>query len=503
MTVLQRVMPKNRAVFNLTHRHDLSCKAGDLVPVMFEEVLPGDTWRFSSSVLTRMMPMVRPTLSRFRQVWHFFFVPSRLLLDKWEDFITGGKNRDDATVLPYIDSGEGGFAVGSLADYFGFATGVKNMKASAFPFRAYGLVRNYFFRREDIQDEVPVSLLPGLDTTTNTSLLKTPWFRDRFTNSFVSAQRGEPVYLPLGKEAPVVFADKVSNVSNTVLADDVVGKQVAGRVGDISSVGAVGSGTVSGYPLKTDLTSASAIDVDALRYAVQSQLVASVLGRYGYRYAEFLAAFFGTNADDGRLQNPQYLGGGSSDIIVSEVLQTSSTDQTSAQGNMAGHGIGGGQSPQIRHYFKEHGYILGVMSIVPDALYFQGIPRKYLKRTRYDFALPVYAHLGMSPIYQGELYASSSDDDNYKVFSFRDIYDEYRRIPNQIHGQLRTTLKNWTEAREFLTAPELNDDFVSCNPPNRCFAVPEEDNFVVSILHEIKAARPLPRSGDPGYMDHY
>lgn len=521
MGLLKRVMPKNYANFNLSHRHDLSCKAGQLVPVLFEEILPGDKWKFNSTVLTRMMPMVRPTLTRYRQVWHFFFVPSRLLMDDWEKFITGGKNRDDATVLPYINSGENGFAVGSLADYFGFPTEVKNLNVLAFPFRAYALTRNYYFCRDDVQEEVPVSMLSGLDTVTNTAVLKRPWSRDRFTNAVVSAQRGEPVYLPLGTSAPVVgnglLGIKTSS-GNVPGAGGLSGStgylykgtEPVGATGEfvMSTIGGNGSNfgvtdepTQSG--LKADLTSASAVEVDAMRYAVQTQLVASILGRYGYRYAEYLAAFFGTNADDGRLQNPQYLGGGSSDMIVSEVLQTSSTDSTSAQGNMAGHGIGGGQSPVINHFFKEHGYVLGLMSIVPDAMYYQGIPRKYLKRTRYDYALPVYAHLGMSPVYKGELFAASTDDENYKTFGFRDIYDEYRSIPNQIHGQLRTTLKNWTEARDFENAPALNAEFVECTPPNRCFAVPGEDNFIVSIQHDILARRPLPKFGDPGYMDHY
>lgn len=511
--------PRNRARFNLTHTHKLSCKDGLLVPCLCEQVLPGDMWKISSDVLVRMLPQLHPTMSRFKAYWWYFFVPYRLIFDKWEDFITGGKTGDDSSVLPYVTAGAEGFAVSSLADYLGFPTGVANLKVSALPFRAYNLIYNEFFRDENLIDELPISEAEGSDTVSNVTIQRKAWRKDRFTNALPFAQRGNPVYLPLAVDAPVV-----GNGMTLGLTDGTnnLGLQAGVSTGYLSSSSeryGVNVGDASGAPLqvsktlgvvtdpaksglKADLSTTTAASIDDVRQAFNMQNFAYMLGAFGYRYVEYLKSLFGTDAGDARLQRPEFLGSGSTDILISEVLQTSSTDNTSPQGNMSGHGIGGGRGRFVQKRFKEHGLIMGIMSIIPDAEYMQGIRRQWLYETRFDFYNPIFAHAGMQPVLNAELYAQGTDDDK-GTFGFRNCFDELRSIPNYIHGEFRTSLLNWTEARKFDALPKLNKDFVECKPSDRIFAVQEGDNWLVAMKHNITASRPVPKFGNPGFVDHY
>lgn len=218
--------------------------------------------------------------------------------------------------------------------------------------------------------------------------------------------------------------------------------------------------------LKADLTAASAITVDALRSAIQLQLFGNLVGRAGYRYVEYLKAMFGVTSSDARLQRSEYLGGFKCPIMISEVLQTSATDSTSPQGNMSGHGIAAQSSRVFKTFFEEHCIVIGLLSIMPKAGYSQGLPRRWSRQTRYDYYVPVLAHLGQQAVLNKEIYAQGTEADN-GIFGYQDRYDEYRQAEDEVHGQFRTTLDFWTMNRTFDKLPGLNKDFVECNPTKR------------------------------------
>lgn len=248
-----------------------------------------------------------------------------------------------------------------------------------------------------------------------------------------------------------------------------------------------------------DFSSAGAgFDVKDLRVAFQIQKWLELANRGGVRYTEFLRAFFGVSPRDSRLQRPEYIGGTKMPIIVSEVLQTSSTDsEPTPQGNMAGHGIGASRTYAGSYTATEYGMVMGLFSIMPETKYQQGINRQLLRRTKFDFLFPQFTGLSEQAIEEAEIYATNDETENRRVFGFNEIYDELRSIPSKIVGKMRDTFDYWHLARKFDSAPALNSDFIECNPSKRIFAVPSEDGFIVNIGNIIRAVRPLPKYGTP------
>lgn len=525
---------RTRNVFNRTCEWKGTARMGQLIPVLTEEVLPGDTYNVQSDMVIRMQALIAPIMHRVDATIHFFFVPTRLLQDDWETYIGGGKNgtEADSLVAPMINSGETGFATSSLADYLEVPTGVPNLNVLAYPFRAYNKIWNEWYRNESVQNEVPVSTAFGPDTLTNTTILYRCWQNDYFTNALLSAQRGPTVYLPLGMSAPVSvygtgkalgLTDTLGNynmasgpntsinaLTNFFNVD--IGTMASANTRAISNnraVGVVTDPNFSGLTGTADLSMATASSVNDVRWSFQVQRFFEKMARGGYRYVELLLTHFGVRSEDARLQRSEYLGGGKAPIVISEVLQTSSTDSTSPQGNMSGHGFSLGRSRGVRKTFTEHGYLLGILSVMPKSSYFQGLPRMYSRKNRFDYAWPVFSHLGEQAIANKELFAQSDSvvdgsgaSVNEQTFGFTPRFQEYRSKMSTVHGDFRGSLEYWTLVRDFSSLPTLSDQFVKCQPSDRIFAVKDEDNLLIDVLHRIQAVRCLPKQGIPGLIDH-
>ena len=220
------------------------------------------------------------------------------------------------------------------------------------------------------------------------------------------------------------------------------------------------------------------------------------------RYTESLQAHFGVSPRDERLQRPEYIGGSKSPVIVSEVLQTSSSDATSPQGNMAGHGVSASSTFCGKYRATEHGLIMGILSIMPRTMYQQGMDRQWLRRSRYDFYFPEFANLSEQAILNCELYATTVEATNKAIFGYQGRYDEMRTKRNMVCGQMRSTFDYWHLGRIFSSQPALNESFIQCVPDKRIFAAPSEPGFIVQFANLIKAWRPMPIQSDPGLIDH-
>lgn len=513
--------------FDLSHEFKGSCKDGYLYPVLCQDVLPGDTIDLKSHVFLRMAPLVGPLMHRYDISLHTFYLTERAMMPKdHESFITGGKDGNDSTVWPHIESPSGGYLRGSLGDFLNYpcntlrgdGEGQTNQidgtyMHSAYPNRMYAKIFNHYYINENIQDEVPCSEDPGLDVTTNTELLRCNWPKDYFTSALDDTQRGDPVYIPIGTSAPILTTAAVDGSGNFVV------KTANGTEAKPNAVITCGQNTQWAYPaltatpvnMYTDLSEAVSAPYNDLRTAARVNYLLELNKRAGYRIVEWTLAHFGVKVPDDTIYEPVYLGGGKGAIMVTPTEQTSETTETSPLGNLAGRGTSALSTRHIRKTFTQHGWVMTLMSIMPKAEYSQGLPKKYQRKTRWDYALPVLDQMGDDYIRMSELYMQGSNavDSNGnllddKEFGYKPRNEEYRTEFSTVHGEMRKggSETYMTGGRLFENAPELNEEFIQADPTTRVFAVEDEsvDHYDFEILHELRMLRPLSMYGDPSLI---
>lgn len=515
-----------KSLFNLSHELKTSMRAGDLVPVFCEEVLPGDKFQVFAHSLVRMAPMLAPIMHHINVTFHYFFVPNRIVWDEWETFITGGEDGNAVPVFPRLRASGSVMSNiiqnGSLADYMGIGVANttssstdENNELSLLPFRAYQLIYNEYYRDQNLTDPIEIDKSSGVfsyDYTGSVSDLfrvrRRAWEKDYFTSALPWAQRGPEIRFPLSGNATVYYdssgaPDTGQWINRSGVSVPDVGLET-GNDGHVYSSGSTALGSLDYDPngtLKADMTAVSGTSVNEFRRAMRLQEWQENNARGGSRYIEQLRSHFGVTSSDARLQRPEFLGGGRMPIVISEVLQTSSTDNASPQANMAGHGVSAVTSKQFRRFFEEHGYIIGIMSILPRTAYQQGIPRHFLKFDKFLYAWPEFAHLGEQEIWDQELYWDLNQGNiDRTTFGYTPRYAEYRYCPSRVSGDFKSNLSFWHMSRIFSNKPALNTQFVESDPTERIFAVDDQSathKYWCLISQSVKAIRPLPRYGVP------
>lgn len=468
-----------RSAFDLSHMKLFTADMGKLIPVCAMETLPGDSFTLGLEAVIRFTPQIRPVLHQIDAYFHYWFVPNRLTWTDWEAFITGGADGQDAHVLPVWTAAAHG--VGSLWDYFGHPDVVlpAGFKPLAFPLRAYNLIYNAWYR-----DQTQVAEVSLDDEAVKTRA----WPKDYFTSSLPWQQRGIALALPVTGSAVWPTAGAGNNANMTM---DITAHRP--QTADTKST------------LENNTVSLTTFNITDIRTSFQLQKWQERNARAGARYTEFLLSHFGEDVEDYRLQRPQYIGGCRVPVSISEVLQTSESN-TTPQGTMAGHAMAAGREA-IGHYrCKEFGWIIGIMSVMPKAMYSQGINRQWLKTTRYDYYSPEFAHLSEQPVFKGELYADPVLANNTAVFGYQGKFNELRYIPSQTMGLMRkgvaADISQWHLSRYFTGAPSLNQTFLECVPRKDFLVAPTEPALLCHVANLVKAVRPMPIEPEPGLVDH-
>lgn len=561
-----------RSVFDRSHVYKTTFNEGQLIPYFVDEVIPGDTFTLNPVEFCRLATPVVPFMDNIYIESFFFFVPSRLVYDKWVNLCGEQENPEDSTdyLVPTVSLS--GDLTNKIPDYMGIACAsgtFNNISVNCLPFRAYWLIWNEWFRDENLQKSVKISkgetnsvFEPMGQSTANPNYGMpsgvTNWYDpaprgkryDYFCGALPWPLKGEAVDLPLGsiggfKTVDLGFESQIfrdpskihtmtyphsipanrpywfntdCRINSTSIPDPGVGGQLFSSPSSVSPSSSsiksddgiynspVTLGQHGGY-LDVDLSSATSITINSLRQAFMLQRYYEIDARGGTRYTEKLQAHFGVTNPDARLQRPEFLGSHSSMMNINPVTQTSSTDSTTPQGNLAAYGLNAQRYHAFTKSFSEFGYIIGLINVRADLTYQQGVNKMWLRSDVLDFYWPSFAHLGEQSIQNIEIFCQGNEDDK-KVFGYQERYAEYRYKPSLITGQFRSTynepLDIWHLSQKFVSLPTLSDEFIQDHPPiSRVVAVPSYPHFLLDVKFNLKCIRPMPMFGIPGMMGHF
>nr|DAV32334.1 MAG TPA: Major capsid protein [Microviridae sp.] len=506
-------MERPRSKFDRSHQLLTTINEGDLVPIYCDEVLPGDTAQIHLNGLIRMSTPIYPIMDNAYMDTYFFFVPCRLLWEHWENMFGENDTNYWAEKLEYSTPTTkikgNGIQNGTIGDYFGIPTNVP-LEVNALPARAYAMIYNEWFRDENLEapimigykksDETGNSEDPEVDATNYankpeitaklsegalyaTKPAKAGKFHDYFTSCLPSPLKNDPVEINLTGNAPIRLGTPDGNYQNypgpVEMIVDAHGTNTPGSLVYGNTTGAPGEKKTMQFTGKekttgelgtggwmyADLSTVNAISIADLRMSIALQHIFEADARNGTRYREFLSGTWGVTSPDSRLQIPEYIGGQRIAINVNQVVQTSQTDTATGQalGNTAAYSLTTCSKQMVDYAATEYGYIIGLAVVRVEHSYQQGLATKWTRGGRFTYYDPRLAALGEQPVYNREIYAQGTPEDN-EIFGYQECWADYRYKPSYVTGEMRsnyqTSLDAWHYADDYDALPRLSAKWI-------------------------------------------
>lgn len=533
------MLPRMRSTFNRSHSKGTTFDSGYLVPILIDDILPGDEVKLSVDALVRMATPIHPTMDTAYLDIFAFYCPYRVVWDNARSFY--GENLDaeyndlNEYKVPSFQYTMGSatstrpkWTSNSLLDYMeypylGNGTAVSR-PLSVLPFRVYQKIWNDWYRASEIQSSVKMNY--G-DTVTSSEisngvfqLRKVDKLHDRFTSLLPSPQAGDSVLLPFGDTAPVYAGGTASSVSSFPIrfsgnerTDYYLRMQTADKESAEFITGNPNIQTDT-YVMKpnnlyADLTRATSASINDLRIAVTTQQALEQIQRGGLRYNSIIFSMFGVATPDDVLQRPQLLGSHRQVVGMRTVAQTADTANGTVGELGAYSATRVGNGFLCDKAFTEPGYLMVLACVRPLHTYSQGYPDHAKKLSRFDHYFPVFNNIGNQPVYTDSVVAYSESSgsvvDPNRVLGYQPAWTEYRVKENKVTGLMRPDVPSslgyyWTYADDFGTAPILNDAFVREDPDliDRTIAVPDQPQFIGDFYFNMIHTRPMGVTSTPG-----
>lgn len=539
-----------RSILDRSHSHKTSGFVGDIIPIYWDEILPGDTVNMDTSKVIRFQTMLSPVMDNIFADFYTFFVPDYIIWDHTFEFF--GENSESAWAprteysIPQLrvhpvgsDSNNKRF---TILDYLGFPVEMpldNPVEISALPVRAYAKICEDWFRDENLTD--PINIYTGdatVEATRSDSYIddvphgglpfKASKFKDFWTSMLPAPQKGDAITFPLisGDLAPVypfngnyVSPDVKAPITFGLVngANFAAGSHSFDLYTGVSSPNAQARSettaqtepsNVAVYPnnLWADLSSSvGAVSVNDLRMAFQLQKLLEKDALGGSRYKEIIKSHFSVDTGDSRLWRSEYLGGNRVPINVNQVSNTAQ-GESDPLGDLGAYSLTVDYHSDFTKSFSVHGIIMTVMVVRAEHSYCQGIAPKWLRKDRFDFYWPVLSNIGEQPFDKQSLYVGASG-----TFGYQEAWADYRYAPNELSGTMRPyvsgSLGSWNLGDDYSSPPSLSDEWIREPRANvdRALAVTSEtaEQFWCDIYFKIKHTRPMPVYSIPGLIDHH
>jgi hypothetical protein len=552
-----------RSLIDRNHDHKTTMSAGLLYPILVDEIYPGDTYTVDCSPLIRMSTPIHPVMDNLYADIYFFFCPNRIIWDHWKEFM--GESPSDPYLnpieysVPMLVGNEPSDSIPasivpekSILDYMGIPSNTTIKETSQLPIRAYVKIWNEWFRDQNLQNAADLDTgdsnysmssvgFPGTwDNNNKTNpdayvnnaklggdLCPVNKYHDYFTSALKEPQKGNPVPIPLNGFAPVYANNDIN-----VISEDFT--KLVHNDGTSANSGAIRSSNgylvdsysptvedtndiVSFNNLGADLSQlvGAYATINDLRYAFQLQKFLERDNIGGTRYRELLKAHFGTTSPDASMAVPEFLGGKRLPINISQVLQTSSTDSTSPQGNTAAYSLTSDKFSAFTKSFTEHGWLIGLCAIRTEKTYAQGVECFWNRKNKFDFYFPEFSTISEQPIYNREIYNGLWDTASFeladKIFGYKEPWSELKFKPNRVSAEFRPTysqsLDVWHYADDYDQQPYLSSQWIRETRANidRTLAVSSDvsDQFICDFYFKMRTARVIPAYVRPGLADHH